>query len=141
MFHHWTFSHPGAQTEGRAPRYEADMRVCVTIPFESWQLLWTLRSVNISNTGVLAAFDVHNPETGQKAMDLDTLLDAQPDVMIQIDAASDDFCAPAIQARMTRKTKKPWGLEVAFQFTQENEHLAHLVASLESGSIRPRRPN
>lgn len=141
MFHHWTFSHPGAQTEGRAMRYDADMRVCVTIPFESWQLLWTLRSINISNTGVLAAFDVHNPESAQKALDMDTLLDAQPEVTIQIDATVEDFCSPFVQARMTRKLKKPWGLEVAFQFMQENDHLANLVASLESGHIRPRRPH
>lgn len=139
MFHHWTFSHPGAQTEGRAMRYEADLRVCVTIPFESWQLLWPLRSINISNTGVLAAFDVHNPETAQKAIDMDTLLDAQPEVTVQIDAAIEDFCVPSLDARVSRKTKKPWGLEIAFQFTSESDPLANLIANLESGHLPPRR--
>jgi hypothetical protein len=141
MFQHWTFSHPGSNVDGRAPRYDADMRVSLTIPFESWQLLWTLRSINLSNTGVLAALDVINPETAQKAMDLDTLLDAEPEVLIQIDSPTDDLYAPSLTARLTRKTKKPWGLEIAFQFTEENENLANLVASLESGFSHHRRPH
>jgi hypothetical protein len=139
MFQHWTFSHPGSDVEGRAARYDADMRVCVTIPFESWQLLWTLRSINISNTGILTALDVINPETAQRAMDLDTLLEAEPEVLIQIDTPTEDLYAPSVTARLTRKIKKQWGLELAFQFTEENDHLANLVASLEAGAIPPRR--
>lgn len=139
MFHHWTFSHPGAQTEGRAMRYDVDLRICVTIPFESWQLMWPLRSINISNTGVLAAFDVHNQDTAQRATDIDTLLDAQPEVTVQIDGSLEDFCVPALHARMTRKTKKPWGLEIAFQFSEESDALANVIANLESGQMPPRR--
>lgn len=134
MFPHWTFSHPGAPTEGRAERHIADLRVAITIPFESWQLMWTLRSLNISNTGLLCVCDVTDPATAQRATDLDTLLDAEPEVQIQIDSVADDLYAPSLNARLVRKTKRQWGLEMAFHFTEENEHLASLVASLEPGN-------
>jgi hypothetical protein len=133
MFQHWTFSHPGSNPEGRASRYPVSLRVCVTIPFESWQLLWTLRSINVSNTGILAAFDVTSSETAQKALDLDTLLDAQPEVTLQIDADSDDFYVPSLGARLARKSKKQWGLELAFHFTEDNDNLASMIGGLEAG--------
>jgi hypothetical protein len=133
MFQHWAFSHPGAANEGRAERQTADLRVAVVIPFESWQLMWTIRSINISNTGVLCAADVTDQASAQKATDLNTLLDAEPEVQLQIDSPTDELFAATVPARLTRKTKKPWGLELAFHFNTENEELMNLVASLEQG--------
>ena len=139
MFQHWTFSHPGAASEGRAERHVADLRVAVTIPFESWQLMWTLRSLNISNTGILCAADVTDQRTAERAMDLDTLLDAEPEVQLQIDSPSEDLFAPSVPARLVRKTKRPWGIEIAFNFSSENDDLASLVASLEHNPHNPGR--
>lgn len=138
MFPHWTFSHPGAPTEGRAERHSADLRVIITIPFESWQLMWIVRSINISNTGILTAFDVTDPTSAQKAMDLDTLLSAEPEVQIQIDSMTDEHYAPSVNARLVRKTKKQWGLEIAFQFLEESDILVDLVAGLEQGAHQRR---
>ena len=131
MFQSWTFSHPNTPNNGRAERLNADLRVAITIPFESWQLMWTLRTLNISNTGILCAADVVDQPTAQRTMDLDTLLDAEPEVHLQIDSPSDDLFAPSLSARLVRKTKRPWGLELAFHFGGENDDLASLVASLE----------
>lgn len=133
MFQHWTFAHPGAPTEGRAQRHNADLRVVITIPFESWQLMWTLRSLNISNTGILTAFDVTDQSSAQSATDLDTLLNAEPEVQIQIDSLNDDLYATSLNGRLVRKTKRQWGLEMAFHFAEENDQLISLVASLEQG--------
>jgi hypothetical protein len=139
MFQHWAFSHPGTTDTGRAERLTADLRVAVVIPFESWQLMWSIRSLNISNTGILCAADVSDPQSAQMATDLHTLLEAEPDVHLQIDAAADELFAVSIPARLTRKTKKPWGLELAFHFNEENEDLLNLVASLEYAPSSSRR--
>ena len=139
MFQHWAFSHPGAATEGRAERYTADLRVAVVIPFESWQLMWTVRSINISNTGVLCAADVTDQASAQKATDLDTLLEAEPEVQLQIDSSTDELFAATVPARLTRKNKKPWGLELAFHFNAESDELMNLVASIEQSPPVARR--
>jgi hypothetical protein len=131
MYQHWTFSHPSAQNEGRAARMNADLRVSIIIPFESWRLLWNLRSINISNTGILCGFDVTDKTSAQKALDLDTLLTAEPDVQIQINPSTDDLLPPMIAGRLIRKAKQPWGLELAFHFISENDDLALLMESLE----------
>ncbi len=131
MFQHWTFAHPGAPNEGRAERYAADLRVAVVVPFESWQLMWNVRSLNISHTGILCIADVHDPVTAQQATDLDTILDAEPEVHLQIESPSHEVFSANIDARVVRKTKKQWGLEVALHFHQESDDLFNLIANLD----------
>ncbi len=130
MFHQWTFSHPAIQSEKRSERHIADLQVAITIPFESWQLLWPLRTLNISNTGILCAISVPDQASAQRATDLDSLLDAEPEVQLQIATLGEDLFAPSVSARLVRKTKRQWGLEIAFQFCEESEDLAGLIVSL-----------
>jgi PilZ domain len=137
MFQHWTFSHPAPQTEGRAERHSVDLKVAITISFESWQLLWPLRTLNISTSGILCAVNVTDQLSAQRTTDLDALLDAEPEVQLQIDATNDDLFAPSLTARLVRKTKKPWGLELAFQFSEDNDDLESLVGSLRYATPRP----
>jgi hypothetical protein len=136
MFYDWTFSTPSASADARAQRYTADLKVTVTLPFESWQLMWTLRSLNISNTGILCALDVINEASAQRATDLITLLDAQPEVQIQIETPSDDIFAPILNATVVRKLKRPWGLEVALNFNEESDDLLSLISSLDGWSTQ-----
>ena len=132
MFQHWTFSHPTTQNDKRSERHNANLRVAITIPFESWQLLWPLQSLNISRTGILCAIKVPDHAAAQRATDLDSLLDAEPEVYLQIDSLSEELFATSVSARLVRKEKRPWGLELAFQFlNEENEDLTSLIASLK----------
>lgn len=131
MFQQWTFSHPTTPSDKRAERHHGELRVALTIPFESWQLLWTLPSLNISKTGILCAMKVSDQASAQRASDLDSLLDAQPEVQLQIDVLSHELFAPSVGARLVRKTKQHWGLELAFQFlSEENDDLTSLIGSL-----------
>jgi hypothetical protein len=98
--------------------------------------MWTLRSLNISNTGILCALDVIDEASAQRATDLITLLDAQPEVQIQIETPSDDIFAPILNATVVRKIKRQWGLEVALNFNEESDDLLSLVSSLDGWSTQ-----
>ena len=133
MYYDWTQSHPAQKNhEGRATRHEADLRVVLSLPFESWQLVWSLRSINISATGTLCGLKVFDDQTAQRAHELNALLDAEPQVHVQIDSGVDAIYAPALGAIVVRKEKRPWGLELALKFTEDSEELGLLLGSLET---------
>lgn len=140
MFPQWTYAHPDTPPDGRASRYSVDLRVAIKVPFETWQLMWVVRSVNLSNTGILCALDAADPKGVQLALDLNTILDAEPEVIIQIDSHLEELNSAVVRAHLVRKTKRSWGLEIAFQFDEENEDLAFLVGSIEQDAPHALKP-
>ena len=92
------------------------MRVAVRTPaqlfllFESWQLMWSLTTFNISRSGVLVGFEVKDEATAQSAADLETLIQAEPEARIQIEHDRPHLFAPVVFGRLVRSARHPWGL-------------------------------
>lgn len=130
MFHSWTFSHPTSDHAKRATRVSIKSPVRVFMPFESWQLSWTLTSFNLSLTGLLCGLNVTDESSAQTAVDLETLLQAEPVVRLQIEHEHTHLFAPVVWARVVRNTRQPWGLELALSFTESSPDLITLVDEL-----------
>jgi len=117
-----------AQTK-REERYDANMEASLILPFESWQLVWQIRAVNISRSGVLCRYELTDQSKNRHALDISTLLDAEPHVHLQINSQSDDLFSPSIEARMVRKLLRPHYLELAFTFNHQSSELDTLIES------------
>jgi len=131
MLFDWTkINDINVQQVNRPTRHSAELRAVLTLPFESWQLMWTLKTINISATGVLCGLNVTDIDSAQRALDLNALLDAQPEVTLQIDSPTDDTFAPSLIATLVRQNKRPWGLELAFQFSNPSNEYLDLVRNL-----------
>lgn len=130
MFHSWTFANPQADHSKRATRVLMKSPVRIFMPFESWQLSWTLSTFNLSLTGLLCGLNVTDDATAQIAVDLETLLQAEPVIRLQIEHDLAHLFAPVVWARVIRNTRQPWGLELAMSFTESSPDLISLVDEL-----------
>lgn len=135
MFHTWTFAHPSQGKPVRARRMALQAPVRVFMAFESWQLSWVLRCINLSETGMLCGIDVINENTAQQAVDLETLIKAEPIIRLQIEHTRPHLFAPVLWARVVRNTRQPWGLELALQFTESDNDLLALLEDLALGNV------
>jgi len=118
----------------RAIRHMANLNVSLTLPFESWQLLWKLRTIDISEAGVLCRYEISDERDASHALELWTLLEAQPDVHLQIDTQSDDFFSPSVDAILIDRSKQLGALELEFSFTSRNQEIDSLLASIADRS-------
>lgn len=107
------------------------------MPFESWQLSWTLVSFNLSMTGLLCGFNVTDESSAQAAVDLETLLQAEPVVRLQIEHNYSHLFAPVVWARIVRNIRQAWGLELALSFTETSPDLISLVDELMQPTSAP----
>jgi|LakMenE18May11ns_1017448.scaffolds.fasta_scaffold9600960_2 hypothetical protein len=118
----------------RAIRQMPSLNVSLTLPFESWQLLWKLRTVDIHEAGVICRYDITDEKDSGHALELWTLLEAQPDVHLQIDTQSDDFFSPSVDATLINRSRQPGALELEFSFTSRNQDIESLLASMTDRS-------
>lgn len=125
----WTISE-NRSLKPRAPRHHADMNISLTIGFESWQIMWPLNLKNISNSGLLAEFSVANPKDAQSANDLLRLLNAEPDVCLQLTPCSQDIFPLSINAGVVRSQKTSRGLELAFGYNEQPDELKQLLTNI-----------
>jgi hypothetical protein len=122
-------------TPRHANRHIANLGVSLTIPFESWQLLWKLQAVELSDSAVLCRYDISDESQTGHAIELWNLLDAQPEVHLQIETPpSDDFFCPSVNAVLANKTRRAGGLDLEFMFTDQNQDIESLVACLTDGT-------
>jgi hypothetical protein len=129
MNRQFEFSHADFRPH-RTVRYAANLNVSLTLPFESWQLLWKLRTVDISEAGILCRYEISNERDASHAHELWTLLEAQPDVHLQIDTQSDDFFSPSVDAFLINRSRQSGALELEFSFTGRNQEIESLLASI-----------
>jgi len=116
-------------------RHIANLCVSLTIPFESWQLLWKLQALELSDSAVLCRYEISDESQSSHAIELWNLLDAQPEVHLQIETPpSDDFFCPSVNAVLTKKTRQAGGLDLEFMFIDQNQDIQSLVACLADGT-------
>ena len=111
-------------------QYPSDISILFTIPFESWQLLWTLTAINISSTGVVCRFDVKDAITQRKSEEFETLIEAQPSGIVQINPSNDSYFCPTLPAKVIQTTRHFGGLELTLQFLNEQTDLDTLMMTL-----------
>ena len=141
MYSSWSFAHPQSGHPHRAFRIALRSPVRLFLPFESWQLMWTLRSFNISRSGALIGLEVKDDASAQCAADLEALIQAEPQARLQIEHDKQHLFAPVVWGRLTRSARQSWGLELAFHFTDSDSDLLALLEELEAGAHQSASPS
>jgi hypothetical protein len=106
------------------------MNISLTIGFESWQILWPMKLTNLSTSGLLAEFPVTNHQDARNANDLLRLLNAEPNVRLQLDPCSQDLLPACIDAVLIRSQKTSRGLELGFCYEDRSEELDQLFTNI-----------
>ena len=133
MFHPWIFATPEvAPAPVRAVRFPLKAMVQVFLRFEAWQLRWTLPAVNISETGLRCFFQVNDEASARQAIDLESMVQAEPVARLQIDHDFPDLFAPVVFANLIQCVREPKGLALAFEFADKDPHLFSLVDQLSN---------
>lgn len=122
--------HHGESRSQRAIRHNANLKASLIIPFESWQLLWPLQTIDISESDVFCRYTVSDEKEAIHAMELSDLLDAQPEVHLQIDAPSTDIFSPSVEAVLIKKSIQSNALDLEFRFLSLSQDIECLVSSL-----------
>jgi len=135
MYEPWIFtSQEPAQPvhQSPAPRYPIASNVQIFLRFESWQLRWVVKSIDISSTGLRCSFPVTSEQSATQAVDLETLLHAEPTARLQIDHGISELFTPVLLAEVVRTQREQAGLEIFFRFSEADENIASLIAHLRS---------
>lgn len=125
----WTISHNNSLNP-RARRHHVTMNLSVTIAFESWQIMWPMKLANLSTSGLLAEFPVANPRDAGNANDLLKLLEAEPNVCLQLDSCSLELLPASIDAVFVRSEKTSRGLELAFCYDERSEDIQQIFTNI-----------
>lgn len=136
-FQGWTFAAAApAPPPQRQTRFPVEAVVQLFLRFEAWQIAWTVSAVNISESGFLCLFPVTDPASAERAVDLESLVGAEPQVRLQIDHSIAELFAPVVWGTLVRCTREPLGLALAFEFTETDSHLIALLDHLAHAAAK-----
>lgn len=119
-----------AHLKSKNSQYLTNFTIFFSMPFESWQLLWTLKALNISSQGLLCRFDITDASTQQKSEDFETLIEAQPIGYVQINPNSETYFCPTLPARIIQTTRYASHLELNFEFLNSQDDIQSLLMTL-----------
>lgn len=121
-----------AHHKSQQPQYRTDFTIFFSMPFESWQLLWTLKALTVSSQGLVCRFDITDASTQQKSEDFETLIDAQPTGYVQINPNNDTYFCPTLPARIIQTTRYESHLELKLQFLNSQTNIESLLMTLSN---------
>lgn len=131
----WTISE-NRSLKQRAPRHRLSIDISLSMGFESWQIMWPAKLINISTSGVLVEFPVGNPQDASKANDLLKLLNAEPNVRLQLAPCNQELLPATIDAMLIRHQKTSRGLELAFNYDEQTEELQQIFISIPEQQLK-----
>jgi len=131
----WTISDNRSLKE-RAQRHRLAIDVSLSMDFESWQIMWPMKLINISTSGLLVEFLVGNPQDASKANDLLKLLNAEPNIRLQLAPCSQELLPVTIDAILIRHQKTSRGLELAFTYDEQTEELLQIFTNIPEQQLQ-----
>ena len=131
----WTISE-NRSLKQRAQRHRLAVDISLSMGFESWQIMWPLNLINISTTGVLVELPVGNPQDASKANDLLKLLNAEPNIRLQLAPSNQELLPATIDATLIRHQKTSRGLELAFNYDQQSEELQQIFTNIPEQQLQ-----
>jgi hypothetical protein len=130
----WTISE-NRSLKQRAQRHRLAVDISLSMGFESWQIMWPMKLINISISGVLVEFPVGNPQDASKANDLLKILNAEPNVRLQLAPSNQELLPATIDAILIRYQKTSRGLELAFNYDDRTEELQQIFTNIPEQQI------
>ena len=131
----WTISDNRSLKE-RAQRHRLAIDVSLSMDFESWQIMWPMKLINISTSGLLVEFLVGNPQDASKANDLLKLLNAEPNIRLQLAPCNQELLPATIDAILIRHQKTSRGLELAFNYDEQTEELLQIFTNIPEQQLQ-----
>ncbi len=98
--------------------------------FPPWQLLISLRGLNVSELGVWALLANTSHETAEVA----DLLVEEDSYELQLEHEADSLAAPFVRAKLAGKRETNAGWELGFIFAAPDPELLGLIAELGHGT-------
>lgn len=109
----------------RSERYDFNSKIRLMVGCDPWTLVFTLKGINISTTGLLAHLSGESTKAaGMTTDDLDTLLAIGDTFHLQIEENGAASTIPHLEVVLRRKSplsRTQGGLEVAFSFMEKND--------------------
>lgn len=131
----WTISE-NRSLKKREQRYRLAIDISLSMGFESWQIMWPMKLINISTSGMLVEFPVSSPQDASKANDLLKLLNAEPHVRLQLAPCNQELLPATIDAALIRHQKTSRGLELAFTYDEQTEELQQIFTNIPEQQVQ-----
>ena len=125
----WTIS-DNRSLKQRAQRHRLAIDISLSMGFESWQIMWPMKLINISTSGMLVEFAVGNPQDASKASVILKLLTAEPNIRLQLAPCNQELLPATIDAILIRHQKTSRGLELAFNYDEQTEELQQILINI-----------
>jgi len=118
--------------EDRSP-YNGPVRV--SLGFDPWRIVLTLRGLNLSRTGLCAHWATASAEAKREQADAESLLVTGDTYEMQLDHDMPHLPSPLVQGRLLRKARTNSGLELAFHLVDSDVGLLGLIHEIKQEAL------